>query len=54
MDFPIIVENKEKLNNYLLNNGIETKLIFYQDCVKIFTPSSKKRLKIIQSILVIK
>ncbi len=45
MDFPIIVENKEKLNNYLLNNGIETKFIFYQDCVKIFTPSSKKEIK---------
>ena len=45
MDFPIFVENREKLNNYLLNNGIETKYIFYQDCVKIFKPTSKKEIK---------
>ena len=45
MDFPIFVENREKLNNYLLINGIETKYIFYQDCVKIFKPTSKKEIK---------
>ncbi len=45
MDFPILVENREKLNNYLLINGIETKYIFYQDCVKIFKPTSKKEIK---------
>ena len=28
--------DKEKLNNYLLSKGIETKYIYYQDCAKIF------------------
>jgi len=36
IDFPILVKNKEKLNNYLLSKGIETKYIYYQDCAKIF------------------
>ena len=46
MDFPIFVENKEKLNNYLLKNGIETKYTFYQDCVKIFKNRSNQEIKI--------
>lgn len=45
MDFPIIVENREKLNNYLLKNGIETKYIFYQDCIKIFKTESSKEMR---------
>ena len=36
MDFPILVTNKEKLNNYLLLNNIETKYLFYHNCAKIF------------------
>ena len=36
IDFPILVKNKENLNNYLLSKGIETKYIYYQDCAKIF------------------
>ncbi len=44
MDFPILVKDKEKLNNYLLLNNIETKYLFYHNCAKIF--ESKKNLKI--------
>lgn len=35
-DFPIIVKNKRMLLNYLFTKGIETKLIQYLDCHKIF------------------
>ena len=44
MDFPILVKNKDKLNNYLLLKNIETKYLFYHNCAKIF--ASKKNLKI--------
>tara|TARA_B100000989_G_C19491012_1_gene449809 strand:- start:148 stop:1401 length:1254 start_codon:yes stop_codon:yes gene_type:complete len=44
MDFPILVTNKEKLNNYLLLNNIETKYLVYHNCAKIF--GSKKEFKI--------
>ena len=44
MDFPILVTNKEKLNNYLLLNNIETKYLFYHNCAKIF--GNKKEFKI--------
>ena len=44
MDFPIIVEKKDKLNDYLLLNGIETKYIFYHDCAKIFNLKLKKEI----------
>ena len=44
MDFPILVKNKDKLNNYLLLKNIETKYLFYHNCAKIF--ESKKNLKI--------
>ncbi len=36
IDFPIIVKNKEELNKYLLKNGVETKMIHYKNCAKIF------------------
>ena len=35
-DFPIIVKRKKELLKYLLDNGVETKLIQYVDCQKIF------------------
>ena len=41
MDFPILVKNKDKLNNYLLLKNIETKYLFYHNCAKIF--ESKKK-----------
>ena len=44
MDFPIVVEKKDQLNNYLLLNGIETKYIFYHDCAKIFDTKFKKEI----------
>lgn len=37
LDFPILVNNKEKLNIFLLNNGIETKFIHYKNCEVIFS-----------------
>ena len=36
IDFPIIVKNKIKLNEYLLKCGIETRTIYYRNCNKIF------------------
>lgn len=44
MDFPIVVQKKIQLNNYLLFHGIETKYIFYHDCAKIFDRKSKKEI----------
>ena len=40
-DFPIIVKRKKELLKYLLDNGIETKLIQYVDCQKIFNDRFK-------------
>lgn len=40
-DFPIIVKRKKELLKYLLDNGIETKLIQYVDCQKIFNERFK-------------
>ncbi len=45
MDFPILVKNKDKLNNYLLSNEIETKYFFYHDCVKIFSKKDSTEIK---------
>ena len=36
IDFPIIIKKKEKLNKFLLKNGIETRYIYYRDCERIF------------------
>lgn len=46
-EFPIIVEDKDRLKDYLFDKGVETKLIQYVDCNKIF--SSKTQLKYITS-----
>lgn len=45
LEFPILVENKSKLNNYLLNNKIETKYINYKNCEKIFGNRQKIKCK---------
>ncbi len=45
-DFPIITNQKKALVKYLLKKGIETKVIQYVDCEKIF---SKRRKKTAQS-----
>lgn len=37
LDFPILIKEKEKLNLFLFNKGIETKLIHYKNCENIFT-----------------
>ena len=42
MDFPISVDKKDQLNNYLLLNGLEVKHLFYQDCAKIFNFKQRK------------
>ena len=42
MDFPIVVERKDQLNNYLLSNGLEIKHLFYHDCAKIFNYKLRK------------
>ena len=36
IDFPILVKNKKKLNDYLLKDGIEIRYLYYQNCEKIF------------------
>ncbi len=42
-EYPIFVQNKDKLINYLFDNGIETKIIQYVDCRKIFQNNSKEK-----------
>jgi len=42
-EYPILVQNKDKLINYLFDNGIETKIIHYVDCHKIFRNSSREK-----------
>ncbi len=41
-DFPIKVEKKEKLVNYLFSQGVETKTVQYVDCQKIFKSKNRK------------
>jgi len=36
IDYPILVKNKNKLNEHLLKHGIETRTIYYRNCNKIF------------------
>ncbi len=36
LDFPILVEKKKLLNDYLLKNGYETKFLHYKNCAKTF------------------
>lgn len=36
LDFPIVVKDKKKLINYLLNKKIDTRVIHYKNCAKIF------------------
>ena len=43
IDFPIMVEKKNKLIIYLLNQGIELKTIHYQDCSTLFRIKPKCR-----------
>ena len=42
IDFPIMIKNKEKLNKFLLNHGIEVRYIYYRDCERIFNSKSFK------------
>ena len=42
-EYPIFAQNKDKLINYLFDNGIETKIIQYVDCRKIFQNNSKEK-----------
>ena len=35
LDFPVLVKEKDKLNFYLLKNGIEARLKHYYNCGKI-------------------
>ena len=41
-DFPIIVKNKYELSNFLYSYGVETKLIQYVDCQKLFKSKANK------------
>ena len=36
LDFPVLVENKKLLNNFLLLKGFEVKYIHYKNCSKTF------------------
>lgn len=39
LDFPLLVKNKNKLNKYLLKNGIEVRFKHYYNCAKMFKSS---------------
>jgi len=41
LDFPILVENKKDLNDYLLKKGIEIRLKHYYNCQKLFKNGKK-------------
>ena len=40
LEFPLLVENKNELNNFLLKKGIELRYLHYRDCSNIFNKSS--------------
>ena len=33
IDFPLLVNNKQNLNDFILDNGIEVRYIYYRDCL---------------------
>ena len=37
IDFPILVNNRNKLHHYLLKHGIESRIFYYNNCEKIFS-----------------
>ncbi len=37
IDFPILVNDRKKLNYYLLRHGIESRIFYYNNCEKIFS-----------------
>jgi hypothetical protein len=41
IDFPLLVKNRDKLNNFLLSRGIEARLYYYKNCEKIFKKGMK-------------
>lgn len=41
MDYPLLVKDKKKLNNFLLNHGIESRSYHYRNCEKIFIKGKK-------------
>ena len=41
-EYPIIINDKNRLKDYLFDKGIETKMIQYVDCQKIFKNKNKK------------
>ncbi len=43
-EYPIIINDKDRLKNFLFDKGIETKMIQYVDCQKIFKNKNKKDL----------
>lgn len=42
IDFPIMIKNKKKFNQFLLNHGIEVRYIYYRDCERIFNSKNFK------------
>ena len=44
VDFPILVKNRERLNKFLLNKGIETRLYYYKNCGKIFKKEKQQHI----------
>ena len=45
LDFPILVDNKSKMNNFFLEKNIETKYINYRNCEKIFKKNKRMKCK---------
>ena len=41
IDFPVLVKDKEGLNKFLLNKGIELRSIYYTNCSKLFKTKNK-------------
>ncbi len=37
IDFPVLVNKRDDLNKYLLENGIEARVYYYKNCEKIFS-----------------
>ena len=41
LDFPVLVKNKRRLNEYLLSKGVEVRFKHYYNCAKMFGANTK-------------
>ena len=52
IDFPIIIKNKKKFINHMLNNNFEVRSYYYKDCKKIFNHLKKTKKSVFEKNLV--